>query len=74
MCLVCGLPVATDEHSLGEDLHVQSASVLPFIKINESVCFIFIWQVNLNRPCPFWPDDGSCAMKDCSVAACKEVS
>ena len=31
-------------------------------------------QVNLNRPCPFWPDDGACAIRDCSVNACKEVS
>ena len=31
-------------------------------------------QVNLNRPCPFWPDDGACALRDCSVDACKEVS
>ena len=31
-------------------------------------------QVNLNRPCPFWPDDGACALRDCSVNACKEVS
>ena len=24
-------------------------------------------QVNLNCDCPFWPDDGMCAMRDCSV-------
>lgn len=34
--------------------------------------FFRFFRVNLNKPCPFWPDDGACAMKDCSVAACKE--
>jgi len=34
--------------------------------------FFKFFRVNLNRQCPFWPDDGSCALKDCSVAACKE--
>lgn len=31
-------------------------------------------QVNLKRPCPFWPDDGHCSIKDCHVEACPEVS
>lgn len=35
--------------------------------------YLFLLKVNLNRPCPFWPDDGACALKDCSVSACKEV-
>ncbi|KAL9954078.1 hypothetical protein ACROYT_G041570 [Oculina patagonica] len=34
--------------------------------------FFKFFRVNLNRPCPFWPDDGACAIRDCSVAACKE--
>ncbi|XP_068730066.1 ERO1-like protein beta isoform X1 [Montipora capricornis] len=34
--------------------------------------FFRFFRVNLNKPCPFWPDDGACAIKDCSVAACKE--
>ena len=38
------------------------------------IYIIFLhYQVNLNRPCPFWPDDGACALRDCSVAPCKEV-
>ena len=31
------------------------------------------FQVNLHRSCPFWPDDGMCALKDCSVEECSEV-
>uniref|UniRef100_A0A3B5QEY2 Endoplasmic reticulum oxidoreductase 1 beta n=1 Tax=Xiphophorus maculatus TaxID=8083 RepID=A0A3B5QEY2_XIPMA len=29
--------------------------------------------VNLKRPCPFWPDDGHCSIKDCHVEPCPEV-
>lgn len=42
--------------------------------IEQFLIYIFLhYQVNLNRPCPFWPDDGACALRDCSVAPCKEV-
>ncbi|XP_075904954.1 ERO1-like protein beta [Nelusetta ayraudi] len=30
------------------------------------------YRVNLKRPCPFWPDDGHCAIKDCHVEPCPE--
>ncbi|XP_076311785.1 ERO1-like protein beta isoform X1 [Tachypleus tridentatus] len=30
------------------------------------------FKVNLNRGCPFWPDDSRCAIKDCSVKTCSE--
>ncbi|CAL1296065.1 unnamed protein product [Larinioides sclopetarius] len=29
-------------------------------------------KVNLNRGCPFWPDDSKCVIKDCSVKTCPE--
>uniref|UniRef100_A0A3P9D2U2 Endoplasmic reticulum oxidoreductase 1 beta n=1 Tax=Maylandia zebra TaxID=106582 RepID=A0A3P9D2U2_9CICH len=32
------------------------------------------YRVNLKRPCPFWPDDGHCSIKDCHVEPCPEVS
>ncbi|XP_077536560.1 endoplasmic reticulum oxidoreductin-1-like protein isoform X3 [Haemaphysalis longicornis] len=31
-------------------------------------------SVNLKHPCPFWPDDGRCALRDCSVTTCSEDS
>lgn len=34
---------------------------------------LFFLQVNLKRPCPFWPDDGHCSIKDCHVEPCPEV-
>ncbi|KAM9819838.1 peroxisomal ATPase PEX6 isoform 3-T3 [Syngnathus typhle] len=30
------------------------------------------YKVNLKRACPFWPDDGHCAIKDCHVEPCPE--
>nr|XP_006822898.1 PREDICTED: ERO1-like protein alpha-like [Saccoglossus kowalevskii] len=32
--------------------------------------FFRFYKVNLHRECPFWPDDGQCAFKDCSVHSC----
>ncbi len=34
---------------------------------------IFSLQVNLKRPCPFWPNDDQCSIKDCHVEPCPEV-
>ena len=30
------------------------------------------YKVNLERSCPFWPDDGACSLRDCSVQTCSE--
>lgn len=32
------------------------------------------FKVNLKRECPFWPDDGKCAIRYCSVQPCEDVS
>uniref|UniRef100_A0A8B9L401 Endoplasmic reticulum oxidoreductase beta n=1 Tax=Astyanax mexicanus TaxID=7994 RepID=A0A8B9L401_ASTMX len=34
--------------------------------------FFRYYRVNLMRPCPFWPDDSHCAIKDCHVEPCPE--
>uniref|UniRef100_A0A8P4KLQ7 Endoplasmic reticulum oxidoreductase 1 beta n=1 Tax=Dicentrarchus labrax TaxID=13489 RepID=A0A8P4KLQ7_DICLA len=41
-------------------------------KLTEKDYFRY-YRVNLKRPCPFWPDDGHCAIKDCHVEPCPEV-
>lgn len=33
--------------------------------------YFAIFKVNLERPCPYWPDDSMCAVRDCSVCACE---
>eukprot|EP00112_Aurelia_sp_Birch-Aquarium-sp1_P001597 Seg1173.7 transcript_id=Seg1173.7/GoldUCD/mRNA.D3Y31 product="ERO1-like protein beta" protein_id=Seg1173.7/GoldUCD/D3Y31 len=30
------------------------------------------FKVNLDKGCPFWPDDSRCAIKDCAVDVCSE--
>ena len=45
------------------------------MRINRSLCIIiyyFYLEVNLDKGCPFWPDDSRCAIKDCAVDVCSE--
>lgn len=32
------------------------------------------YKVNLNQNCPFWADDSKCAIRDCHVLPCQDVS
>jgi hypothetical protein len=34
--------------------------------------FFRYFKVNLYCDCPFWPDDGMCSLRDCSVCECEE--
>lgn len=36
--------------------------------------FFNFYQVNLNRGCPFWPDNSKCVLRSCHVEACTEVT
>jgi Endoplasmic Reticulum Oxidoreductin 1 (ERO1) len=47
---------------------VGSISMLPMHQMQNSQNSIT--QVTLYCDCPFWPDDGMCAMRDCSVCEC----
>lgn len=40
-------------------------------KLVQSAFFRY-FKVDLYCDCPFWPDDGMCAMRDCSVCECEE--
>lgn len=35
--------------------------------------FFRYWKVNLKTICPFWEDDGKCAVRYCTVQPCKDV-
>lgn len=53
---------------------VRTSSVPPFKPVFPPLTSVFnSEQVNLKRPCPFWPDDGHCSIKDCHVEPCPEV-
>uniref|UniRef100_A0A3Q1GAC5 Endoplasmic reticulum oxidoreductase 1 beta n=1 Tax=Acanthochromis polyacanthus TaxID=80966 RepID=A0A3Q1GAC5_9TELE len=47
--------------------------IYPRIKKLTERDYFRYYKVNLKRPCPFWPDDGHCAIKDCHVEPCPEV-
>lgn len=54
---------------------VRTLSVPPFKPVFPPLTYVFHSdQVNLKRPCPFWPDDGHCSIKDCHVEPCPEVT
>ncbi|KAM9363302.1 ERO1-like protein beta [Symphorus nematophorus] len=46
--------------------------IYPRIKKLTETDYFRYYRVNLKRPCPFWPDDGHCAIKDCHVEPCPE--
>lgn len=37
------------------------------------IFFFNDYQLNLWKECPFWPDDGLCMNRDCSVETIDEV-
>uniref|UniRef100_A0A8C2GMG0 Uncharacterized protein n=1 Tax=Cyprinus carpio TaxID=7962 RepID=A0A8C2GMG0_CYPCA len=47
--------------------------IYPHIRKLTERDFFRYYKVNLKRPCPFWPDDGHCSIKDCHVEPCPEV-
>ncbi|KAA0707381.1 ERO1-like protein beta [Triplophysa tibetana] len=46
--------------------------IYPHIRKLTERDFFRYYKVNLKRPCPFWPDDSHCAIKDCHVEPCPE--
>ncbi|XP_018543512.2 ERO1-like protein beta, partial [Lates calcarifer] len=46
--------------------------IYPRIKKLTERDYFRYYRVNLKRPCPFWPDDGHCSIKDCHVEPCPE--
>uniref|UniRef100_A0A672N4R8 Endoplasmic reticulum oxidoreductase beta n=1 Tax=Sinocyclocheilus grahami TaxID=75366 RepID=A0A672N4R8_SINGR len=46
--------------------------VYPHIRKLVERDFFRYYKVNLKRPCPFWPDEGQCSIKDCHVEPCPE--
>ncbi|XP_077461841.1 ERO1-like protein beta isoform X2 [Stigmatopora argus] len=46
--------------------------IYPRIKKLSERDYFRYYKVNLKRACPFWPDDGQCAIRDCQVEPCPE--
>ncbi|KAI5085715.1 ERO1-like protein beta precursor, partial [Silurus meridionalis] len=47
--------------------------IFPLVRKLIEQDFFRYYRVNLKHPCPFWPDDGHCSIKDCHVEPCPEV-
>jgi hypothetical protein len=45
---------------------------LPLLKDLTSRSFFRYFRVDLEKPCPFWHEDGQCMMEACSVCTCEE--
>ncbi|KDD75221.1 endoplasmic reticulum oxidoreductin 1 [Helicosporidium sp. ATCC 50920] len=49
---------------------VNGASVAPLLSELVSTAFFRYFKVDLACDCPFWPDDGMCSLRHCSVCEC----
>ena len=45
---------------------------LPLLRHITRSTFFRYFRVDLDRPCPFWHEEGSCMMEGCSVCVCDE--
>lgn len=52
--------------------HFNNIKIYPRLKSLLVKNYFRFFKVNLNRDCPFWPDDSKCAMRFCQVENCEE--
>lgn len=52
--------------------HFNNVKLWPFLKPLMERDYFRYFKVNLNRECPFWPDDTRCAFGGCHVESCTE--
>ncbi|XP_028398672.1 ERO1-like protein beta isoform X2 [Dendronephthya gigantea] len=52
-------------NNLNKEVYPQ---ILELVKQN----YFKFYKVNLERACPFWHDDWTCSLKDCTVQTCEE--
>lgn len=51
---------------------VNRDTVFPLLEALTHTAFMRYFKVSLYCDCPLWPDDGMCAMRDCSVCECED--
>lgn len=51
---------------------VNREAVLPVLSELVQQPFFRFFKVSLYDECPFWPDDGMCMLRDCSVCPCED--
>ncbi|KAJ7968974.1 Endoplasmic reticulum oxidoreductin-1 [Quillaja saponaria] len=52
--------------------HLNNEVLHPFLQELVKTPFFRYFKVKLWCDCPFWPDDGMCRLRDCSVCECPE--
>jgi ERO1-like protein beta len=78
-CQICEIPVLTgqvDNETCKceiETIHdSNNQHFLPLLTALTRTKYFRYFQVDLWRSCPFWEDDGQCAIRQCSVCECDE--
>jgi hypothetical protein len=51
---------------------LNSRRIYPVIEELLQHNYFRFFKVDLKKPCPFWPDDGQCVLRDCHVDSCTE--
>ena len=51
---------------------VNRDTLNPLLKALTGTAFMRYFKTTLYCDCPLWPDDGMCAMRDCSVCECED--
>lgn len=71
----CQLKGAIDDCSCSVETIDSFNNLKIYPRLNSLLQQLFFryWKVNLNKKCPFWEDDGHCAIRYCSVQPCTDV-
>jgi len=65
--------VIPDSRCRYESVNRAAANVMaPILNDLVNTTFFKYFLVNLEKPCPFWHEEGFCVMKDCAVCVCDE--
>nr|XP_053637798.1 ero1-like protein isoform X1 [Cherax quadricarinatus] len=71
----CQLKGAIDDCSCSVETIDSFNNLKIFPRLNSLLHqnFFRYWKVNLKKKCPFWEDDGKCAIRYCSVQPCTDI-
>ena len=61
----CGCKIETIDDFNARYIKPKLSSLLKF-------SYFRYFKMNMHKECPFWADDGRCALKDCAVEECRE--
>ncbi|VDK35032.1 unnamed protein product [Gongylonema pulchrum] len=70
----CRADEAVDDCGCTEDSvdHFNNYKVIPILQKLLSRDFFRFYKVNMEKMCPFWPDDRQCASKECGIGYCDD--